>query len=127
MSQGMSRIINIKLELMGLLPKSPPQFQKEARLFHKTGLICIQCSGNHRRGMVDLISANGKEMLHIVGQQRPPDDPLFSYNVELETRVRQNHPLRRIKQAVDFTFIYNEVKSLYGSSGNVSVPPPGHS
>jgi transposase len=60
----------------------------------------------------------------MMGYQPPPDDPLFSYNVQLETRVRKNHPLRRIKEAVDFSFIYDEVASAYGTSGNVSVPPP---
>jgi transposase len=60
----------------------------------------------------------------MMGQQPPPDDPLFSYNVQLETRVRKDHPLRRIKEGVDFDFIYDEVRPLYGPSGNVSVPPP---
>jgi transposase len=60
----------------------------------------------------------------MMGQQPPPDDPLFSYNVQLETRVRKDHPLRKVKQCVDFTFIYNEVRSSYGTSGNISVPPP---
>ncbi len=60
----------------------------------------------------------------MMGQQPPPDDPLFSYNVQLETRVRKDHPLRRIKECVDFGFIYDEVRPLYGPSGNVSVPPP---
>ncbi len=60
----------------------------------------------------------------MMGYQPPPDDPLFSYNVQLETRVRKDHILRRIKQAVDFSFIYDKVSSTYGTSGNVSVPPP---
>jgi transposase len=60
----------------------------------------------------------------MMDRQSPPDNPLFSYNVQLETRIRKDHRLRRIKQCVDFTFIYGEVKSLYGTSGTVSVPPP---
>lgn len=60
----------------------------------------------------------------MMGQQSPPDDPLFSYNVQLETRVRKDHPLRGVKKSIDFAFIYDEVRSLYGSSGNISVPPP---
>jgi transposase len=60
----------------------------------------------------------------MMGRQPPPDDPLFSYKVQLETRVRKDHPLRRIKKHIDFTFIYDEVRSSYGTSGNVSVPPP---
>jgi transposase len=38
--------------------------------------------------------------------------------------VRQNHPLRKIQELIDFDFIYNEVKDTYGVNGNVSVPPP---
>jgi transposase len=59
----------------------------------------------------------------MMGYQPPPDDPLFSYNVQLETRVRKDHPLRRIRQCIDFEFIYKEVAPTYGASGNVSVPP----
>jgi transposase len=60
----------------------------------------------------------------MMGYQPPPDDPLFSYNVQLETRIRKDHILRRIKQEIDFNFIYKEVSSTYGASGNVSLPPP---
>lgn len=60
----------------------------------------------------------------MMGSQPPSDEPLFSYNVCLEHRVRKDHPLRRIKEVVDFDFIYNEVRDTYGTSGNVSVPPP---
>lgn len=56
--------------------------------------------------------------------QSPPGDPLFSFNVQLETRVRKDHPLRQIKELVDFDFIYKEVEKTYGKNGNVSVPPP---
>jgi transposase len=51
-------------------------------------------------------------------------DPLFSFRVQLETRVRKNHPLRKIKEMIDFDFIYKEVEKTYGKNGNVSVPPP---
>ena len=56
--------------------------------------------------------------------QPPANDPLFSVNVQLETRVRANHPLRKIKELVDFDFIYKEVEKTYGKNGNLSVPPP---
>ncbi|MEI9479929.1 MAG: IS1182 family transposase, partial [Deltaproteobacteria bacterium] len=42
----------------------------------------------------------------------------------LETRVRKDHPLRKIKELVDFDFIYKEVEKTYGKNGNLSVPPP---
>lgn len=38
--------------------------------------------------------------------------------------MRANHPLRRIKQHIDFDFSYKEVQEHYGANGNVSVPPP---
>jgi len=49
---------------------------------------------------------------------------LFCYTVNLEKRLRADHPLRKINEIVDFDFIYTEVKDKYGSRGNVSVPPP---
>jgi hypothetical protein len=48
----------------------------------------------------------------------------FYYNVSLEQRVSANHILRKIKQRIDFDFIYAEVKELYGDNGNVSVRHP---
>ena len=60
----------------------------------------------------------------MMGYGPPPNDPLFSFNVQLETRVRKDHPLRKIKELVDFDFIYKEVEKTYGTNGNVSVPPP---
>lgn len=49
---------------------------------------------------------------------------MFYPGLCLERRVRPNHPLRQVKQLVDFDFIYQEVASTYGVNGNVSVPPP---
>jgi transposase len=49
---------------------------------------------------------------------------MFYPGLCLERRVRPDHPLRQVKQLVDFDFIYQEVKPLYGVNGNVSVPPP---
>ena len=44
-------------------------------------------------------------------------DPLFSFRVQLETRVRKDHPLRKIREAIDFDFIYDEVKKkIFGVS-----------
>src|SRR5581483_3575573 len=52
-----------------------------------------------------------------------PQPELFSYQVNLARRVRQDHPLRRVAQAVDFTFVWAEVAELYGENGNESVDP----
>jgi transposase len=69
-------------------------------------------------------SAQDKEISHMMGYRQPPNDPLFSYNVQLEARVRKDHLLRRVKELVDFDFISIEVEKTYGTNGNVSVPPP---
>ena len=50
-------------------------------------------------------------------------EELFHYRVNLEKRVRADHPLRRIAQEIDFTFVREEVAGFYGSKGNVSVDP----
>jgi transposase len=49
---------------------------------------------------------------------------MFYPGLCLERRVRPDHPLRQVKQLVDFDFIYPEVAPCYGVNGNVSVPPP---
>ena len=49
---------------------------------------------------------------------------LFYYGINLEERIRPDHPLRKIAGLIDFDFIYDEVKKHYGINGNVSVPPP---
>lgn len=48
---------------------------------------------------------------------------LFSYRVNLEHRVRKDHPLRRVAAAIDFSFVRTEVAACYGKSGNVGVDP----
>ncbi len=49
---------------------------------------------------------------------------MFYPGLCLEQRVRPNHPLRQVKQLVNFDFIYQEVAPGYGVNGHVSVPPP---
>ena len=51
------------------------------------------------------------------------DKDLFLYNVNLDKRVRPDHPLRRVAQTIDFTFVRAEVARFYGKKGNVSVDP----
>jgi transposase len=58
----------------------------------------------------------------MMGRQREQKD-LFSYSVDLEKRVRAEHPLRKIAGAVDFTFVREAVAENYGYNGNVSVDP----
>lgn len=61
----------------------------------------------------------------MMGQQAKGQQlKMFYQGLSLERRVRAHHPLRQVKQLVDFDFIYQEVAPLYGVNGNVSVPPP---
>jgi len=48
---------------------------------------------------------------------------LFNYAVNLEKRVRANHPLRQVKARIDFSFVREEVAHCYGKKGNESVAP----
>ena len=52
-----------------------------------------------------------------------PERPLFSYHVDLERRVRPDHPLRQLHAALELAFVIPAVKGLYGRSGNVSLDP----
>ena len=55
--------------------------------------------------------------------QAKSEPQLFSYAVNLEKRVRADHPLRRVAALIDFKFVREEVAHCYGSKGNVSVDP----
>jgi len=58
----------------------------------------------------------------MMGQQKS-EAQLFNYAVNLEKRVRSNHPLRKVKAAIDFGFVREEVAHCYGKNGNESVAP----
>lgn len=58
----------------------------------------------------------------MMGQQKN-EPPLFNYAVNLEKRVRANHPLRQVKAMIDFSFVREEVAHCYGKKGNESVAP----
>jgi transposase len=60
----------------------------------------------------------------MMGRQPEYQNKLFVTGFNLEKRVRNDHPLRKIAATIDFDFIYKEVKDTYGAKGNVSVPPP---
>src|ERR1700745_688533 len=55
--------------------------------------------------------------------ERDPQEQLWSYQVNLDKRVRSDHPLRRINQALDLDFVRPEVAKFYGAKGNVSEDP----
>ncbi len=52
-----------------------------------------------------------------------PQEELFSYRVNLDHRVRKDHPLRRVAAVIDFTFVRAEVARFYGCNGNEGVDP----
>jgi len=58
----------------------------------------------------------------MMGQQKSEPE-LFNYAVNLEKRVRANHPLRQVKATIDFDFVRKEVAHCYGKNGNESVAP----
>ena len=50
--------------------------------------------------------------------------PKLFYNLfSLEQRVHEDHPLRKVKNMIDFSFIRSEIKDLYGYNGNQSIDP----
>src|SRR5258707_3547384 len=49
--------------------------------------------------------------------------PMWSYQVNLEKRVRDDHPLRRINRVLHLSFVRGQVAHTYGRRGNKSVPP----
>jgi transposase len=59
-----------------------------------------------------------------MGHQLDYQNKLFVTNFNLEKRVRKDHILRKIKDKIDFDFVYKDVEDTYGHNGNVSVPPP---
>lgn len=60
----------------------------------------------------------------MMGLEEPGQNKLFYTDFQLESRIRQNHPLRKIAKTIDFNFAYEAVADCYGKNGNVSVPPP---
>ena len=56
----------------------------------------------------------------MMGSQEPQKE-MFSYQIDLDQRVRPENPLRRIREAIDFGFVRTEVAALYGANGNESV------
>jgi transposase len=58
----------------------------------------------------------------MMGRQKQ-EQSLFSDRINLEHRVRTEHPLRRVAAAVDFDLVREEVAECYGGNGNESVDP----
>ena len=60
----------------------------------------------------------------MMGHQGNYQNKFFITAFNLDKRIRKDHPLRKIREKIDFNFIYEQVKDSYGYKGNVSVPPP---
>ena len=54
---------------------------------------------------------------------QPPAQPSLFACVRLEEMIPFDHPLRRIEQTIDFTFIDRLTEPLYSGMGRPSVPP----
>ena len=59
----------------------------------------------------------------MMGKANKLEPKLFYHGVSLERRIPKDHPLRKIKQLIDFTFVHSQVESLYGKNGNESIDP----
>ena len=59
----------------------------------------------------------------MMGKPNQLEPKLFYHGVSLERRVHMEHPLRKIKQLLDFDFIRSQVADTYGNNGNQSVDP----
>ena len=59
----------------------------------------------------------------MMGKSKKTEPKLFYHGVSLERRVPNEHPLRKIKQLVDFDFIRSQVADSYGTNGNQSIDP----
>ena len=59
----------------------------------------------------------------MLGKPNQLQPKLFYNSFSLEQRVHQDHPLRKIKDLIDFSYIRSEVKELYGYNGNQSIDP----
>jgi len=60
----------------------------------------------------------------MMGEKESDNSKLYYYGFSLSERIPKDHPLRIVKKAIDFKFVYKEVKDKYGRKGNISVPPP---
>src|SRR5262245_26365721 len=60
-------------------------------------------------------------MMGTLPDQRQPE--FFSYYINLERRVRPDHPLREVKATLNLAFVLPLVKDCYGRCGHTSLDP----
>ena len=54
---------------------------------------------------------------------RDSQKQLWSYQVNLDKRVRSDHPLRKVNEVLKLDWVREEVAKFYGMKGNVSEDP----
>ena len=59
----------------------------------------------------------------MMGKAKDREGKLFYTGVSLDSRIPEGHPLRKVKRVVDFAFVRDEVRGLYGRRGNPSIDP----
>lgn len=59
----------------------------------------------------------------MMGKPNQLEPKLFYHGISLDRRMPADHPLRKIKQLIDFNFIRSKVADRYGVRGNESVDP----
>jgi transposase len=59
----------------------------------------------------------------MIGKKKQSEPKLFYHGISLDRRIRPDHPLRKIRNSIDFDFARDRVMPLYGSTGNPSIDP----
>ena len=59
----------------------------------------------------------------MIGKKQQTEPKLFYHGISLDRRIGKDHPLRKIKNTINFDFVREQVASLYGKTGNPSVDP----
>jgi len=59
----------------------------------------------------------------MIGKKQKTEPKLFYHGISLDRRIGHDHPLRKIKNTIDFNFVRQQVAPLYGTTGNPSVDP----
>src|SRR5260370_29434750 len=81
------------------------------------GHLTTACCPNSRKQLLI-----GKSGSNVMGS-RDPQKQLWSYHVNLDKRVRSDHPLPKLNEALKLDFVREEVTKFYGMKGNVSEDP----
>lgn len=74
------------------------------------------------RAYLSIRDSGASDIGKMMGQHEGQKE-LFSYGVDLDRRVRSDHPLGRVQAMVDFTFARAGAAHPCGDHGNVSVDP----